>query len=283
MAARYKTSPTVVLLRVFSAAGIFVGLAGIMFSNPSLFWCAAVFLYAGLFGLAFDIRQELKLKRQRRWRWVGWSVIVIVAGAFTLGIAFYPARIVVQPVSYEGDYKVGESEYGIVWSDDMSDLRVDLENPTERDYDHIDLTIAIGNLLIRDQRQVTHIPNVTLIPFAHQVHINKVDENGKPTGEENRSMDAYSQVRILCDKIPKKSTVGLILAVSELSPAAKSAIIGDPSKGLKPGESHILDIFVKPPYRTYVRHRAEVVTVTGDFAVWNRPFHLDRAYPVAPE
>jgi hypothetical protein len=272
-----KTSPAVVLLRLFS--GISIGSAGIMFSYPSLFWYATGCFYIGLITLAIDIRQELKLKRHKWKRRFGWMMVLILGCAFSFGIAFYPAAIGVQSTSYEGQYKEGESEYGITWKDDMSDLRVDLENPTERDYDHIDLTISVGNLLVQDQKQVTNVPGVTLIPYSHQIHIILVDDNGKTTGEQNRSMNAYSEVRVLCDRLPKKTTVGLIFAVSDLTPKAREVTGGVPITK----EDTIVVLKLMPPYRMLMRKRAGAIKITGGFAVWNRPYSMDKGYIVKAE
>src|SRR2546425_2115913 len=151
-------------LRGIGIIGLLLGGSGIVFTTPILFWWAAGFLWLGLLAWAVDVWFEPNIGRWLRWG--GMALILILCSAFTFGIAFYPAPLNVITTSYEGLYKPGESIYGIKWDADMSDLRIDINNPTNRDYDHLDVTIALpvkDHLYIRDRRQITDVPNVNLM------------------------------------------------------------------------------------------------------------------------
>jgi hypothetical protein len=71
---------------------------------------------------------------------MGLGLAVFLAAAFTRGIVLYPAALPINGFSFGGKYGVGEVIHGITWDNAMSDLRVDINNPTNRDYDRLDLT-----------------------------------------------------------------------------------------------------------------------------------------------
>jgi hypothetical protein len=129
---------------------------------------------------------------------------------------------------------------------------------------------------IRDQKQITHVPGVSLLPKAHVVHINLVDDNGKQVGEKNKTIDHYNEVRILCDRLPKKMTIGLIFAVSALTPKAMEAMGHPPTDG-------ILVMRLKPPFRLWMRKRVSNIGVIGDYSALNRPYDVNRQIIVMPQ
>src|SRR5437899_1682633 len=112
------------LLRTLSAAGIFIGAGGIVISSPQFFWLWAAFLWIGLLALILDLRYEFRLKRNRWIRRIGIAFVLILLVSFSLGIAFYPNRLAISSISFEGQYKSGEQIYGITWNDELSDMRL---------------------------------------------------------------------------------------------------------------------------------------------------------------
>jgi hypothetical protein len=265
----------IVVLRLFAGAGFLLGAAGIVVNNPSLFWWAVAFAYAAFIAVAIDLRYELKSPRDRWWLGAGWALDVFLCTAFTFGIVLYDAPLQISPISYEGNYKKGEPQYGIVWDDDMSDLRIDIYNPTARDYEHLDLTIGIGQLGIRDEQQVTKLSGVTFIPKIHEVHLNLTDVDGKVTEERNQKVQFYNETRILCDKLPKHATLSLIFATSDFTPEARKAT-GPPKNG-------IFIVEVMPPFRFWMRKRVPSIRIVGDYSALNRPYKIDETRTVRAE
>jgi len=255
-------------LRGIGIIGLLLGGRGIVFTTPILFWWAAGFLWLGLLAWAADVWFEPNIGR---WlRWVGMALIVLLCSAFTFGIAFYPARLQVVATSHEGKYKSGEVIYGITWDDAMSELRIDITNPTNRDYDRLDLTIT-PNKLIRDQKQFTAIPYVHLVPLGKHFHFNYTDKTGQITQEENSPPKAYSAVRLLCDRLPSKLSIGIVIAVSELSPEA--------AKLISPSGLSILSYDPKTD-KIWLRSRATSVSMVGEFTVAYRPYKIGRTLEV---
>jgi len=275
MANKQKPPRLVVFLRIVGGAGCFIGLGGIMFTSPTLFWYAAIFLYAGLLALAIDLSVEFKFKKDRWYRRGGITLVLFIAILFTAGIAFYPDRLQLMSVSFEGAYKNGESIHGITWDEDMSDLRIDIFNPTNRDFERLDLTINTGEASIRDQKQITNIAGVSLLPNAHSMHINFVDDNGKQVEERDKTIDNYNELRLLCDRLPKKTTIGLILGVHTMTPRAIE-LLGRPKPGISITAS-------KPPFRMWMRKRVPSISIKGDYSALNRPYEVERNITVMPQ
>jgi hypothetical protein len=263
-------------LRTIGGAGFLFGLAFVLITSPILFWWGTTFLYVAFVAIAIDLHYEPDLRRSPRLRRPGYLVVLVLACLFTWGIVMYPAKLQINSVSFEGLYKDGDSVYGIVWDDEMSDLRVDIYDPTDRDYDRLDLTIATpGGVMIRDQKQITSIPGVTLVASVHQVHFNQVEPDGKTIREHNMGASGYDQIRVLCDRLPKKATIGLILATSMQSEKALE-IMGSLKNGLT-------FVPIPRPFKGFARKRAPTIRITGDFSVLNRPYTVSETYPVKAE
>jgi hypothetical protein len=270
---KIKVPTFVQYLRAIGAAALLLGASGVMFTSPTLFWWAASFLYVGFGLLIIDIWCEPNFSRLTRY-----ASLLIVAGlalAFTRGIVFYPNPLEITVTSYEGKYKNGELIYGIEWEEGMSDLRIDIYNSTDRNYDNLDLKIIMKDgLLIRDQKQFTNIPGVSLLPVAHELHIRHTDLNGGLIDENNVSHIPHDGLRVLCDKLPKKTAIGLILAVSDLNPIIKNSFT--PHDGV-----YILPYDFPPPYAVWVHAKINSVRLSGEYSVLNRPFQIETSYPVS--
>ena len=239
-----------------------------MFSSPGLFWWAAGFIYAGFAALIMDILCESDI---HKWfRRGGLLLLIGLALVFSFGIVFYKAPIQIIATSYGGKYKSGELVYGILWDDGMSDLRVDMNNPSERDYNHLDLTIVTVKAFIRDQKQITNIPGVILIPMAHELHFKFLDKSGETKEEKNYSNVAHDGLRVLCDRLPKKSGISLILATSTMNPAVPIDRNG----------IYIVTWDFAPPFPIWIKARASNIKISGTYSVWNRPFADEITYQV---
>jgi hypothetical protein len=275
MGAKRKLPSPVAYLRAIGIGGVLLGIGGAMFTTPVLFWGATSFVYAGLFALIIDAWYEPNLKKSPWMHWSFFVVVIVFAAFFTFGIAFYDAPLAIASTSFEGLYKNGESVYGIIWNDDMSDLRIDIHNPTTRDYDHLDAIFTMNwPLMIRDQRQITNIPGVSLLPLNRKMHVRRTDEHGKVVVEENLPDSSLSadQLRVLCDRLPKNTTIGLILAVSEPNPVMVKNLPRQNGVLVESQDSGII--------RWFVRARPTKISTTGSYSVLNRPYEIKQEYKV---
>jgi hypothetical protein len=258
--------------RTLGAASLVLAGAGII-SGISFTWSAS-FIYLGLVILVFDPWIEPSLKPYPLWRSLFSLLFLGVVLTFTFGIVLYPAPLQVVSVSYEGLYRTGDSVYGITWDETMSDLRIDVTNPTSRDYDHLDVVVTLGfPVEIRDQRQITDVPGVSFLPVSHEGHMESIGKDGNLTQEQNltRSQHAYTQVRVLCDRLPKNATMGLILATSKINPAE--------AKTVRPQDSVLLT-HEDSIYEHWVRARPATVSILGGYSVTNRPYKINQTLQV---
>jgi len=236
-----------------------------MWTNPSLFVYSAILLYAGLIALAIDIGFEFRLKSERSKRYLGWAGIAVLLAGFTFGIVLYPATLGVSVVSFAGKYDNNEPVYGIPWKYYFSDLRVELTNQTDRDFENLDITIHTYPLLIQDQKQITNLPNVSFIPRSNQIH-----EIFQDTGKEaNLTELPHDVLRVLCARVPKHGTLSLILAVSDTKtkPSAGSGVY------LMIPQSDIEE--------PWLYGRPTKAKIELNYSVFNRPFSGEKSYPVA--
>jgi hypothetical protein len=262
--------------RTLGAASLVLGCAGIM-SGISFMWYAT-FIYLGLTILVGDPWIEPSLKSYPIRRTLFSLLFFVGILGFTFSIVLFPAPLKVASISYEGLYKAGDSVYGITWDETMSDTRIDISNPTSRDYDHLDVTVTLDfPFEIRDQKQITNIPGVTFLPASHEAHMELTDKDGNVTQEQNLppSRRAYSQLRILCDRFPQHATVGLILAVSKPNPVEL--------KTMKPQDGVVVTHENSPIYEHWVRARPNTVQIVGGYSAINRPYKINQTYQVVAQ
>src|SRR2546430_14356911 len=158
--ARAKIPRSIKYFRAIGIIGLLVGL-GVSLTSSTLFWWSATFLYAGALFLILDVWFEPKLKNKR----LLITAILMLLASYTVGIVLYPARLDIEAISFEGQYQSGESVFGIPWTDDFSELRVYISNPTERNFDHLDVDLNLeGGVVIRNQKQISDILGVSFIP-----------------------------------------------------------------------------------------------------------------------
>ena len=147
----------------------------------------------------------------------------------------------------------------------MSDLRVNLKNDTDRDTDHLDLVFTLPtNVMMRGYTTIQSFPTVQWIRGAREFHTEIVDKKGDVVYEANRSVRAIPQIRVYCDRLPRKMSIGMVFALCAFNP--------DAMKFLKPvpdGENTYYvgspsDLKRVPPW---IRARAHSIVVVGDYYV----------------
>jgi len=276
MAKAEDTSPIVLFLRFWNGTGLLAALALYFFAIPELFWLGTGLFYLVLLTSFIQIRYEFRWGKETVQRRVAWLAVLLVALIFSYEVAFYPANLQITANSFEGLYPSGTDVYGITWDEDMSDLRLDLYNSTDRNFEKVVMTVEVPKLFIHGQHQVTKFPGVDLQPKTHELHIKHDNGNGKPSKEENKSVENYTTVSVSIEKIPKHSTVGLIFAITDRSSIAKKAM----------GEEKNDTVYVvpkAPPYRYNVRARPDTVFIQGSYLVLNRPHEVNEFVKVHQE
>jgi hypothetical protein len=260
--------PHIRILRILSGAGILIGAGGIVLSSPYFFWIWAISLWTGFIALVFDLRYEFRTKKQR---WLRRGATVTVLGLlvwFTLGIAFYPNKLAANALSYEGQYKDGESIYGITWAQNFSDLRIILSNPTGTDFENLDFVINVDVSIIRDEKEITAVP-ITFLPNRSAIHIDVKNPKTGQTSETEQPFDGANELRIRCEKFPKNSDIVLILATSYPTPEMERA--------LRTGK---IPKVAPEMFFNWVRKRVPHLRITGEYSRLNRPYPISMSMDV---
>ena len=148
-----------------------------------------------------------------------------------------PTPLIVRSLLINQPYSFGIVLGGIRWSSDYRDLRIIFDNPTNNDYQDIDMTVGpdFPNIIIAAIGQISNIPNVTFHTPAMQAYLKpdgtpdvKFDKKiGHSVGDkfifrvENQSkgqgltpLRVYpNRYRIRCEKLPRHMILEITLAI----------------------------------------------------------------------
>jgi hypothetical protein len=135
-------------------------------------------------------------------------------GLFLLSkfIVFAPAPLVVRAVFNVADYVPGTTMAGIPWEPDFVELQVFLSNPTNDSYTDVSV-ILNTDMMTRAIGQVSDIPGVT---FPKAVLSRPVAEWTDDKGRHHQApvIVQGGLFKMQCEKIPPKSAVAAIVALS---------------------------------------------------------------------
>jgi hypothetical protein len=252
-------------------AGVFLLGTGITFMAtemwPWAYWPGVVAIYAGIAALGYHIGTEESFQSMPLGTQIAVGIMFLSAiYIWSANVVFAAAPLLFPATANKGDkYPVGFDLAGIKWQKSYSDVRIDLRNPTSHDYKNVDLSIYT-DLQIAQVGQITDIPNVSYFPqstLEAQVNLEGKDKRGHKTSipvVPQKGMAQSNQIyRVLIDKLPKKSTVKLVLAVVRINPMVN----GKMPQTLFSADSVPAWIAVKGDYMAIGRERH--VRVTHNF------------------
>ena len=253
-AARQELHPRSIAtyLRSLGLIGILLGGAGMVLTG--FFWCAAIFIYLGLGVALFDIWIAEDLPK---WASGLFSVLVIaLLGLFTAGIVMYPPSLEIVVHAADGDYSTGQNIDGIDWKPGYSELRVALTNHSDRDYDNLDMRLR-PDVWVARVVQTSHLEGVSFPDEETSVMSvvgHGIDpKTGKPVDQPFTMGPRNTGVRVRCDKVPRHSSLQLLIATMHPT----SPITGAP------------DVVPDKKVHTNQLH------VVGDYMITWRPRHID--------
>jgi hypothetical protein len=151
-------------LRTAGGAAELFGWGGLMLAG--WFWTGVTFIYAGFLLLVVDVWFEPELKRYTGWRVVIGLLLLVFATAFSLRVVFVNAPLDISAFSNSAEYPIGTTIAGISWRPEFSELLVSVRNPSEKNYDDV-------NLLIRPAFPIAAIAQQTSVP-----NVSFEDKNG---------------------------------------------------------------------------------------------------------
>jgi hypothetical protein len=175
------------------------------------FWWAAGLFYLGLVIGLIDLYFEKSVGQIVR---IFFAVVILtICYGFTFGIVRFPAPIELQSNWSKSDYPTGTDVSGIKWRPGISELRVSFHNPTDRDYEDVDLSILTTEG-VAQVSQVTSIPCAPVSENVISVHDSQSDVF--------QSLASPGPQRFRCDKLPGGATVQFLLAVANIDDLLKS-------------------------------------------------------------
>lgn len=153
------------------------------------------------------------------------------------------APLVVRSTMINAGYPLGTKLGGIIWTPELRDLRVTINNETDYDYQDMDITIRL-HLPIRAIGQITNVSGVTFVTPEPQFW---QGPNGEPivkwdstTGHtlgdqwEVRTQNKHGsiipiavypyQYRVRCDKLPHRTSLEIIIAIDNKDILVKGKI-----------------------------------------------------------
>jgi hypothetical protein len=206
-------------------ASIGFGGVGLMTVNFSL---SVSLVYFGLITLLISLYFE----HFGSYRWTKWILagcVLVVGVYFSSVVTFRRAPIDVTANTISSKFPLGTVIGGIEWQPEFAYLRVSINNETDLDFENVDLVleadvsiVAIGK--ISDSPEVTFHGDITketvdiggVFVRSPSIQLNFPDGHNVDVPARQLSAPRY---RVQCQKIPKNTSVDLVLALAEVDEA----------------------------------------------------------------
>jgi hypothetical protein len=248
---RTAPGPVIAYLRKLGIGALLLGVAGMIF--PAFFWWATGLFFTSAALWSLDVWLEPSLTRT--FKGMIQFFIAAVVAVFIHGIVLFPANPKVVSVWAKSDYPSGSDINGIRWHQGLSELRVSFTNPTDRDFDDLDISIFTTEAVFQVV-QVTSIPCVSVSEEQPIVHdsLSNVWQEGPKIGPR----------RFRCDKLPRHAIIQFLLALGNLDNLLKTMNNGksDPAANGGDGIFGLLGPKRKP----------QQIIVTANYRVTFRPY-----------
>jgi len=224
-----KKNPVFIWFAGIGMVSILLGGFGVM---PFYYWPGVGMCYAGFSLIILDLFFEPLLKQRYGWKTLLSIFILLLAGAFTRGFVWVSAPLNITGSWFRSDYPEGSTPIAgtnIKWMAGMSELRIDFRNPTNRDYDDVDLYMRVDEGLM-DVQQSTSVP-CSRIEDAVSVHdsMSNVYQQGP----------SHGWVRFRCDNLPRGAPAEFVLGI--VNDADLQQMLAHPNE-MKPS-TQISDLF----------------------------------------
>jgi len=195
-----------------------IGLAAILLGGfgviPVFYWPGVALCYMGFVILALDPYFDPDLKQRRISQAAVLTFICALAAIFTFGFVFAPSKLEVGAESYASNYPAGAKVAGIKWSSKYTELRVAIANPSNRDYENLDLVLRPDQPVV-EISQLDDSQKVSFEEVQHaSVHYITNNEQSLAPRVVIASTDGY---RVRCDRLRAHSRVNIVMAVASIA------------------------------------------------------------------
>jgi hypothetical protein len=116
-------------------------------------------------------------------------------------------------------------------------------------------------------------PHCDLIPTNKDLH---AEDNGNPKKEKIVTIPGWPALRLLCERLPKHTTIPLILAISEYSEEVQK-LMKPGSATINDGQMHYFILGSNDPQHDKLWRYAlpSAVQISGDYKVMGKSHHMD--------
>ena len=227
------------------------------------------------------------------------AVVLLLCDVFSIGIVGAQAPISFQSYAMrKGDYPPGTAIAGIAWDSHLTDLRVTLTNPTDDDYENLDVAVQPDKWTYK--AGLLSSPECDLLQMGGDTV--SVVRSGKGGATSFTSIrvgtgfdfqdnvgDVFIQLatelgyRVRCTKLPAHFTVQIVLAVVSVDPELLKKV-GPAGKKFGPGEWGLGYAELHGPKSEFdvldVRPSPSVVQLSGKYIRKLKPFAITETVAV---
>jgi hypothetical protein len=206
-----KLPPALVWCRSISLISILAGGFGMM--RPQFFWFSVSFVYVGLFLVSVDLYFEPDLTP--RFKAVGESVVMAGLIGFSHWFVFVSAPLNFSSLASNINYSNGATPGGIAWRPFFTELDLMVSNPTDGNYDDVDIWIRPDSPVAA----IAQLSNLSDVSFEDYY-----GATSRVTAEDLSTNVAVPLVflatdagyKVHCGRIPPKSSLRIVMAVVDI-------------------------------------------------------------------
>ncbi len=175
--------------------------------------------------LAECIWEPALLRRPYQLQIVFLGIGVSLATVFTIGVVFVPAPLNFQSLASKSDYARGTAPAGIAWRSVFVELDFIATNPTDRNYDNIELWVRPDYPIV----QIAQLSNLTDVSFEDKLGVISrvtIEDLSTKVGAPMVFLATDAGYKVHCGHIPPNSSLRIIMAVVDVKKSQPT----DPTK-----------------------------------------------------
>ena len=189
---------------------------------PSMYWVGVMLVYGGSLALAVHIVKEDEFLPNKTFRrTIAVAILLAVWWVWSAKVVFANAEVNSADIA---NYPTGTNVGGIAWEDEFVDVWLSLSNSTDNDYKDLDI-FATSDITVMAASQLSNLPDVTILDNdetgVSDIRLYGADANGKATAfpmtGHPLNLAKPTGIRLLCGKLPKRTSRELIMASAALN------------------------------------------------------------------